>query len=151
MSYDLVETRYVVGDDVRAKFDGIVDRRVDHSKRFRMEQYLSKSTPVPPDTATFYHLARTLNRRGTEHMWMRSAWLTSVTQIYFIGDGDEIVEVVTFRGLRQIRKLWQHTLSQELGGGTPRDRYIDAYKHWAKTQCGGGLLNQNTGPRSRWR
>lgn len=147
--FDFVSSRFAVSSAAQEKFAALVARRAQ-GKPTDIHWHLTRSTPEPPDTDTFYHLAQTLKRRGVEQMWLRSRYLTSNTQAYFIGDGDEVIEVVTFRGLRQIRKLWQHTLKQHFGGGEAKDNYVEAYKYWTRQRMGGGLLNQNSGPRSRW-
>jgi hypothetical protein len=115
------------------------------------ESLAARSHQHPPDTATFYHLSRTLGMRDITAVWLRSVSLNSNTTAFLIGYMDVVIEVVTFRGLRQIRKKWEHSLDGKLGGGTPHDRAKECKKFKKTRRMGGGLMNQNSGPRSRWK
>jgi len=149
-TFDFVATVYEAGDRVRQKFADIVSRR-DGVAGAQLLDAITRSCLMPPDTATFYHLARTLGRRGVDGMSLRKLRLNESCSVFFVVDGAEVIEVVTFRGLRQIRKLWEHTSKQKFGGQDEKNRAREAYKfaNGAK-RVGGGLMSQNSGPRDKW-
>lgn len=133
-----------ISQHVATKF---VEYRGSHNVPRDLEHYLWRSRVVNVDCDLAFAIRQVLRVDG--ELWRRDASVNDVMTLVFLGVGPLVVEVMSFRGIRQFKKLARR-LAERPSTTTERDRLTDIYKHKRRVVMGGGLLNQNSGPKDRW-
>ncbi len=124
-----------ITEDVKTKFFSYVAREVDNGRL--------RKAPTPEDAlmqSFTYQLGQNeraiiseiLGVKRPALLWCRRRRLSNTTDLYFLGCSDMVIELVSYRGLRQLIKKGLHIIAERAGihgNESRRLQQIFKYKH----------------------
>jgi len=146
-------TALVILPKVQEKWALFVERHkvAEQQKPTEIEYYLQRLRPEQLTNIHRWAFASVLKLKPDAFVEIGMAWLRHNTSLWFIFADNQLVEFITFRGLRQIQKRAEHRIDEAFAGMPEAERIhaISKYKQELKIQ--GGLIKQERQPRDRWR
>ena len=144
-----VPTRITVGAHALAKFSDFAER---HRLRWRdVNEYLSRARDEQVTNELRHAFSDTFGVKPGAAVRILAAWAGPSTMLCFIAADGVVIEMVTWRGLRQLRKRALHRAKVQPSGVPEAERIRDISKKVYKVKIQGGLLRQESQPRNRWK
>lgn len=116
-----------------------------------MSHYLKQLQPEQLTNIQRWAFASVLGIKPDSYVEIGMTWVESHTSVWFIFADTQLIEFMTFRALRTIKRKAEHLAKRRVAGMPESERVhsISKYKQQRKIQ--GGLIRQERNPRDRWK
>jgi hypothetical protein len=139
---------FTVTPQAQAKFDDYVVKRNLSSGDIR--DYLKRAWPEQVTNELRHAFSDTFKIKPGSDVAIYSVQATENMTLCFIVSDNTVIEIVSWRGLRQLRKRAMHTAKVTPAGKPEAERVHEISKTKFKKKILGGLIRQERCPRDRW-
>jgi hypothetical protein len=146
-------TALIILPKVREKWSSFVDRHrlIEKKLPVELENYIQRLQPEQLENVNRHSFSVVLGVKPTARIELGSVNVEWHTQIWFIFADNELVEFVTFRGLRTLKARAAHEAKSQPSGMPDALRIHKISKYPRQLKIQGGLIKQERQPRDRWK
>lgn len=108
--------------------------------RWTLEECLDRSEDYYVTPIQRHYIAFTFSLSAENAVWIRRLWRGPHFQLFFIGCDNEVVEICSYRTIRQLGKKWYQKYLATLPDCTPMNDIVAIFKHASFTKLQGGLM-----------
>lgn len=129
-----------------------LDFAIRHGLRWQdINEYLKRSHDEQVTNVLRHAFSDSFGIKPDAVVRILAAWAGPHTMLCFIVADGVVVELVSWRGLRQLRKRALHRSEVQPAGMKEAERIKEVSKKKFKVKIQGGLLRQESQPRDRWK